>query len=29
KTIIRYINIEFDRKIDKDIFSLRNLRTRK
>ncbi len=29
KTVIRYFNIEFDKKIDKDIFSLRNLRSRK
>jgi outer membrane lipoprotein-sorting protein len=29
KTVMRYFNIEFDRKIDKEIFSLRNLRTRK
>jgi outer membrane lipoprotein-sorting protein len=26
KTIIRYLKLEFDRKLDKDIFSLRNLR---
>ncbi len=26
KTIIRYLKLEFDLKVDKDIFSLRNLR---
>lgn len=29
KTTMRYFNIEFDRKIEKDVFSLRNLRSRK
>jgi hypothetical protein len=27
KTVIRYLKIEFDKKLDEDVFSLRNLRT--
>jgi outer membrane lipoprotein-sorting protein len=27
KTVIRYLKIEFDQKLDEDVFSLRNLRT--
>jgi outer membrane lipoprotein-sorting protein len=27
KTLIRYLKIEFDKKLDEDVFSLRNLRT--
>jgi len=28
KTVIRYLNAEFNTELDEDIFTLRNLRTR-